>query len=111
MALFGWFDASAAEAFAREIGTEFSRHYPPGTPPAGKDADQKLRHAIEILGNRAAKFNRQHPMGWYRKARFARTIKEGLIADGGTEELADRVVYAVVVRMARRDETGAKPTT
>lgn len=101
MALFGWFDASEVDAFGREIGAEFSRHYPLASLPAGRDAEQKLLRAIEILGNRAAKFNREKRMGWYRKARFMRAVKEEMISRGGAEALADRVVYAVVVRMAR----------
>ena len=108
MPLFNWFDTSAVEAFAREIVDEFVHHASLARPPAGKGADkaaeQKLTHAIEILGNRAAKFNRTDPMGWYRKARFMRAMKEQLLADGTPAELADRVVYAVVVRMARRGE-------
>lgn len=101
--MFGWFKHSELDAFAHEISDEFAKHWPLDKAVSDKAAEQKLTHAIEILGNRAAKFNRQQPMGWYRKARFLRTVKEDLLARGGSAELVDRIVYAAAVRMARRD--------
>ena len=73
--VFGWFDHSKLDAFGHEISEEFARHWPLDKAASDQGAEQKLAHAIDILGNRAAKFNRQSPMGWYRKARFMRTIK------------------------------------
>lgn len=99
--MFGWFDNSKFDVFAHEISGEFARHWPLDQEVSDKAAEQKLLHAIEILGNRAAKFNRQSPMGWYRKARFLRVIKEDLREKGGSEELAARIVYDVALRMAR----------
>jgi hypothetical protein len=104
--VFGWFDNSKLDGFAHEISGEFARHWPLDKMVSDKAAEQKLLHAIEILGNRAAKFNRHSPMGWYRKARFLRVVKEDLLARGGTEELVDRIVYDVVLRMARPGSAG-----
>jgi hypothetical protein len=101
--VFGWFDHSKIDAFAHEIADEFAHHWPLDQSADDTAAEKKLLHAIEILGNRAAKLNRETPLGWYRKARFLRTIKEDLLARGGAEPLVDRIVYAVVVRMSRRD--------
>ena len=103
MKLLAFLDTAESDAFAREIGAEFLHNYPVGTDAAAKGAEQKLSHAIEVLGNRATKFNRQQPMGWYRKARFMRTIKEMLLEKGHAVERVEQVVYAVVLRMARRD--------
>lgn len=102
MKLFAFLDTRAGEAFAREICDEFAHQFPAGAD-ADPKAEQKLAHAIEVLGNRAAKFGRQNPLGWYRKAKFMDAIKRGLLAKGHGSELVDRVVYAVVLRMARRD--------
>lgn len=103
MKLPGFLDTSASDAFAREISTEFLHNFPVGTATTGKPGEQKLAHAIDVMGNRAAKFDRQSPLGWYRKSRFVKTIKDGLVAKGHAVELVDRVVYAVVLRMARRE--------
>ena len=100
--MFGWFDHSKIDAFAHEIAAEFAHHWPLDRPVGDPAAEKKLLHAIEILGNRAAKLDRETPLGWYRKARFLRTIKEDLLGRGGAEPLVDRVVYDVVLRMSRR---------
>lgn len=96
-------DTTESDAFAREISTEFLHNFPAGAAEAQEGAERKLVHAIEVLGNRAAKFARQKPMGWYRKARFMNTIKDRLLESGHAAELVDRIVYAVVMRMARRE--------
>lgn len=108
MKLPGWFNTSGSDAFAREISEEFSRTFPAGEALSPRVSEQRLLQAIEVLGNRAAKFNRQTPMGWYRKAEFMKTIKECLFDKGYSEEWVNRVVYAVVLRMARRDGRGTR---
>lgn len=100
-----WFDTTGSDAFAREISEEFVRNGPAGSAAsATKAGQQRLLHAIEVIGNRAAKYHRQQPLGWYRKAQFLKTIKETLLAARHDKQLVDEVVYAIAVRMARRDE-------
>lgn len=99
----GWLDTSASDAFAREIAEEFVRAAPP--PPHRlpvREYEQRLAHAIEVIGNRAAKFQAAEGLGWYRKSRFMNTIEKLLLEKGHPAELADRVVYAIVLRTARR---------
>lgn len=99
----GWFGGrktAEAEAFAREITEEFVHHYP--FDKAGSADERRLSHAVEILGNRASKFNLRHRMGWFRRARFMSVIKERLEAGGAPAALVDRVIYAVTLRMAQR---------
>jgi len=97
-----WLDTSASDAFAREIAEEFARTLPPG-PVHGtaRDADHRAAHAIEVIGNRAAKYQATHPLGWYRKSKFMNTIEKCLVEKGHAPELVDRVVYAVVLRLSR----------
>lgn len=97
-----WLDTDSSNAFAREIAVEFSHNFPPGTDLVDKGAEQRLLHSTEVMGNRAAKFNGQSPMGWFRKARFMATITDSLAAQKHDAAVVDRVVYAVVMRMARR---------
>jgi hypothetical protein len=104
MNVFAWLDTAASNAFAREISEEFALNFRADAGAASaKGSEQRLQHAIEVLANRAAKFDRQSPLGWYRKARFMSTVKETLAEKGYAAELVDRVVYAVVMRMARRE--------
>lgn len=103
MKLLAFLNTSESDAFAREISDEFARHFPATAVAGSRAAEQRLAHAIEVIGNRAAKFNREHPLGWYRKARFMDTIKQQLQAKGHSVELVDRIVYAVVLRMAQRE--------
>ena len=100
MKLLAFLDTSEGDAFAREISEEFSHNFSPAADEP--KSEQRLAHAIEVLGNRAAKFDRQHPLGWYRKAKFMDAIKKELLGKGHGAELIDQVVYAVVLRMARR---------
>lgn len=101
MKLFGFLDTRASAAFAQEISLEFSRNYPADAGGEPKSAP-RLAHAIEVLANRAAKFDRDQPLGWYRKAKFGQAIKRDLLGKGYDAELVDQVVYAAVIRMARR---------
>lgn len=98
-----WLDTTSSNAFAREIAEEFTRNFQRDADAGDEKAfERRLAHAIDVMGNRAAKFDRQDPMGWYRKARFMSTIKDCLAERGYERVLVDRVVYAVVIRMARR---------
>jgi hypothetical protein len=102
MKLFGWLDTTESDAFAREVAEEFVRNYP--VTPAVRtpsELEKRLRDATSVLGNRAAKFNRETPLGWYRRARFMNTIKLCLEESGHSTELADGVVYKTVLRLAR----------
>lgn len=101
MRLLAFLDTSEGDAFAREISEEFAHNFPPKSVAEPK-SEQRLAHAIEVLGNRAAKFEQQRPLGWYRKARFMDAIKKELLGKGHEAGLVDQVVYAVVLRMARR---------
>ena len=98
----GWLDTTESDAFAREIAEEFARTLPPG-PQRGttREADHRASHAIEVIGNRAAKYDHAHPLGWYKKSKFMSTIEKCLIEKGHPPELVDRVVYAVVMRIGR----------
>jgi hypothetical protein len=102
MNLFAWLDTSSSDAFAREIAEEFTHNFQSGPGvKADKGSEQRLKHAIDVIGNRAAKFNRESPLGWYRKARFMNVVTDVLREKGYDEKLVDRVVYAVVMRVAR----------
>jgi hypothetical protein len=96
-------DTTESDAFARELAEEFARHAPATAGPRDslKQAEQRVTRALEIVGNRAQKFAAIRPLGWYRKSRFMDTLKAGLVAKGLDVELADRIVYAVVLRTAR----------
>lgn len=96
------FDTASSNAFAREIGEEFTRNFRVNPDSPDQATEQRLIRAIEVLGNRAAKYDREHPLGWFRKARFMSAITECLEQAGHPRQLVDRVVYQVVLRMARR---------
>jgi hypothetical protein len=95
-----WLDTAPSNAFAREIAMEFTRNFRP--VPGDKGSEQRLASATAILGNRAAKYHRQEALNWYRKAGFMGTIKEVLEEQGYARELVDRILYDVVMRMARK---------
>jgi hypothetical protein len=101
MKLLAFLDTSEGVAFARELGEEFAHNFP-AAAVAEPRAERRLAHAIEVLGNRAAKFERQHALGWYRKSKFMDAIKKELLGRGHEAAVVDQVVYAVVLRMARR---------
>lgn len=100
MALFSFLDTKPGEDFAREIGQEFA-HNCPAAGKADAKREQRLAHAVEVLANRAAKFDRQSPLGWYRKSKFMDAVKRELLAHGHDAGTVDRAVFAAVLRMAR----------
>lgn len=104
MTWLAWLDTASSNAFAQQIAEEFGRNFQPGpNAPGSRATEQRLQLAIDVLGNRAAKYQKLGGLGWYRKARFMSTIKECLVERQFPAELVDRVLYAVVLRMARRE--------
>jgi hypothetical protein len=99
--LFGWFDTSASDAFAREIAAEFVRALPPDWRGPPREAERRYSQALEVMANRAQKYQAAHGLGWYRKSKFLNTIKESMIGLGHPAALVDRVVYAVALRTGR----------
>jgi hypothetical protein len=102
MRLFGWFDTTQSDAFAREIGDEFLRNFPVA---AGARSEQerarKLQAAVDQLGNRATRYHREKPLGWYRRARFIQTVRTHIEQQGHSVELANDVAYKLVLRLSQ----------
>ena len=97
-----WIDTTASDAFAREIADEFGHNCKPEILAADSpDARKRLAHATEVLGNRAAKFQREHRLGWIRKSRFMDTLQERLAELGYDDERVRTVLYAALMKAAR----------
>jgi len=99
--MFDGFKARQVEDFAKTLAHDFVKRFPPGQE-TGQDKKQqkKLAGAIAELYARAGKFNREHNMGVYKKAKFGNTLKWELKALGCSEALIDRIMGDLMVGLA-----------
>lgn len=87
------------DAFAAEIALEFSRNCPPAAAAeSGKEAAKRLARSIDVLRNRAAKFQRERSLGWIRKARLLRAVQAKLREAGYDEGTINDALYAMAVK-------------
>jgi hypothetical protein len=96
LSLFGTRDADAA---AREIGAEFTRHCPPAAATAtDRESVRRLAKASETLVNRTANYVREHRLGWLRRAHLLRRIQGRLREAGHDDAVVDEVLYAAALK-------------
>jgi len=101
--LFRWLGSWNGDDFAREIVEEFRHNCRPEVLRGSDQAavEKRVGHAIEVLANRAAKFHRQHRLGWFSKARLLSALKWQLRGAGHGDEVVREVLYAVLLKTAR----------
>jgi hypothetical protein len=101
MALFGLIDTTDLEQFAAALATDLQRRFPPAsearTDPGAK---HQVKMILEGLGARAIRYQSEHKLGIYKKAKLANVFKWKLKDLGYTEEFAEHATKDIVTRLA-----------
>jgi len=99
--MFDGVKARQVEDFAKTLAHDFVKQFPPDLETRqDKKQQKKLAGAMDALYARAGKFNREHNMGIYKKAKFGNTLKWELKALGYSEELIDKITQDLMIGLA-----------
>ena len=101
MALFGLIDTAELEQFAAALAEDLHRRFPPASEArTDPGATHQLKVILEGLGARAIRYQSEHKLGIYKKAKLANVFKWKLNDLGYTEEFAERATKDIVTRLA-----------
>ena len=101
MALFGLIDTQELEAFAENLASDLGRRFPP-TSEARTDpgAAHQIKVILEGLGVRAVRYQAEHGLGVYRKAKLGNVFKWKLHEMGYSEAFSERATKEIITRLA-----------
>jgi hypothetical protein len=101
VALLGLLDTRNLEEFAIGLANDLGRRFPPSsesrTDPGVK---HQIRVILEGLGARAVRYNGEHKLGIYRKAKLGNVFKWKLKEIGYSMEFAERATKEIITRLA-----------
>jgi hypothetical protein len=101
MALFRLINTADLEQFATGLATDLGRRFPPAsearTDPGAK---HQIKVILEGLGARAVRYQAEHKLGVYRKAKLGSVFKWKLKELGYSEEFAERMTKDIITRLA-----------
>jgi len=95
------FDTGDLEEFATSLATDLGRRFPPAsetrTDPGAK---HQIKVILEGLGARAIRYQAEHKLGIYKKAKLGNVFKWKLKDLGYSEDFAERATKDIVTRLA-----------
>ena len=101
MALLGMFDTRELEEFAATLAADLGRRFPPAsesrTDPGAK---HQIKVILEGLGARAVRYQTEHKLGVYKKAKLGNVFKWKLKELGYSDDFAERATKDIVTRLA-----------
>ena len=97
MSLFGFGNKAPIEEFAKQLAADLAKRY-----PAALEIDQtkkrnpsRLKNAFDSTFNRAIKFQKEHKLGIYGKAKLTRAFKSELKELGYPDDFVDLATSAM----------------
>jgi hypothetical protein len=101
MALFSLLNTVDLEQFATGLANDLGRRFPPASE---KRTDPGAKHQIKVilegLGARAVRYQGEHKLGIYKKAKLGNVFKWKLRELGYSEDFAERATKEIVTRLA-----------
>jgi hypothetical protein len=95
------FDTKELEEFATSLASDLGRRFPPSsearTDPGAK---HQIKVIMEGLGARAVRYQSEHDLGVYKKAKLGNVFKWKLKDLGFSDEFAERATKDIVTRLA-----------
>ncbi len=88
----GWFDASEAQSFAREIARDINTLFPADRAGRKPISARKNAKKLDGLIRRTRTFAQQHKLNVYKRAKLLNTVKWQLREAGHEDALIDEVV-------------------
>ena len=101
MALFEFLNTADLEKFANGLANDLGRRFPPASE-ARTDAGAKhqVKVILEGLGARAVRYQSEHKLGVYKKAKLGNVFKWKLKELGYSDDFAERATREIVTRLA-----------
>ena len=101
MALLGMFNTRELEEFATSLANDLGRRFPPSsearTDPGAK---HQIKVILEGLGARAVRYQMEHNLGVYKKAKLGNVFKWKLKELGYSDNFAELATKDMVTRLA-----------
>jgi hypothetical protein len=105
--IFNIFSTSKVTEFAKGLAQDIGKRYPPAIAnnPAQMVSQKRLTGILEETFTRAAEFNRENKLGWYKKAKLGNEFKWELKEMGYEKKFVDVATEGLIVYLTR----GATP--
>src|SRR6266576_5572954 len=101
MAIMQFFNTKEIEEFATVLASDLHRRFPPAsearTDPGAK---HQIKVILEGLAARAVRYQKQHKLGIYKKAKLANVFKWKLAELGYSADFVDRATKELATRLA-----------
>jgi hypothetical protein len=95
------FNTKEIEEFATTLATDLGRRFPPASEArTDPGAQHQIKVILEGLGARAVRFNKEHKLGIYKKAKLGNVFKWKLKDLGYSNDFAERATKEIVTRLA-----------
>ena len=105
MPMFGWFNTSEADQFAKAIADDLMGRIP--IPTGNGDrviSPERMRNAQQAIIARAQAFARTHKLNWYSKAHLGNTFRWILSEKGYDKVFVDTWTHNVLVAVSTQGE-------
>jgi len=101
VALLGMFNTRELEEFATGLANDLGRRFPPASEAR---TDPGARHQVKVilegLGARAVRYQLEHNLGVYKKAKLGNVFKWKLKELGYSDNFAELATKDIVTRLA-----------
>jgi len=104
-----FFSIRKVNEFAKVLAQDVAKRYPPAIAnnPAQMVSQKRLSGILEEAFTRAAEFNRENKLGWYRKAKLGNEFRWELKEMGYDQKFVDMATEGLIVYVTR----GPSPKT
>jgi hypothetical protein len=89
--------------FAKSLAREVAKHYPPAIAnnPTQVVSQQRASEILEEVFTRTTDFNREHKLGWYKRARLGRNFRWELNELGYDKKFIDTATEGLILYVSR----------
>ena len=101
MAIMQLFSTKEVEEFASTLAADLGRRFPPASETrTDPGAQHQIKVILEGLGARAIRFQKEHKLGIYKKAKLGNVFKWKLKELGYSEAFSERATREIITRLA-----------
>ena len=104
-----FFSSRKVTEFAKSLAQDVAKRYPPAIAnnPAQMVSQKRLSGILEEAFTRAAEFNRENKLGWYKKAKLGNEFRWGLKELGYDQKFIEVATEGLIVYVT----SGPSPKT
>ena len=101
--IFKFFSGSKVDEFAKSLAQDIAKRYPPAIAnnPDQLVSQKRLTSILEEAFTQAHRFNQEHKLGMFKKAKLGNTFRWELKEMGYDEKFVDMATEGLVVYITR----------